>query len=159
MWALSDIPAGEGFALVPCSHRSELPPPSSQLAAQLGVVIQPAMAAGDLLLVSTAAMHGMLPGTHSASQLTCSFISATAPPSDGSLTLPLSRGIREDTARPAWLDDLSPTARAVADPAAFRPEGSPIVLSDGARSWLSEPSPEYAIVHQPLLAVSPPTAA
>jgi hypothetical protein len=136
VWALEDIAEGEGFGLVPCSHQSELPPPP-QLVLDAGAVKQPAMAAGDLLLCSAAALHGLPPRgqQHTRAplrQVTCSFISATAPPTGGSLALPLSRGISENTERPGWLDELSPTARAVVDPEVFRAPNSPAC---GSQRW------------------------
>ena len=84
VWALEDIPEGRGFALVPSSHLSDVEPPphlnsGGDLAAPLSVVLQPAMKAGDLLLVAEATMHG-LPSDAAAAAPQVS----TAPPSASS---------------------------------------------------------------------------
>jgi len=62
--ALTDVKEGEGgFAIVPGSHKANLPPPPAVLRneAPPGVLQQPALKAGDAVLFSEATMHGALP--------------------------------------------------------------------------------------------------
>ena len=120
-----------------------------RLVREMQLVRRPAMKQGDLLLASAAILHGGI-GPPSGRLLSCSFISLTAPPSVGSLATPaLSRGTTVDTPReppryrwhlgcillktpaisfltgPDFLDELSPTARAIIDPHVFRNSGKP----------------------------------
>jgi hypothetical protein len=55
VWALDDVPEGQGFALVPCSHLSDVEPPrclseGEELPGGHVVRAQPRMERGDLLL-------------------------------------------------------------------------------------------------------------
>jgi hypothetical protein len=76
------------------------------------VLVQPAMCAGDVLLVSSACMHGLPPAPPGpqppppADQLACEFISATAPASLGG---PGVRGAALSSHTPSsWGESLCP---------------------------------------------------
>ena len=64
LWALEDVAAGEGgFSLVPCSHKGNVITPENVAtgADDMGLVVQPALKAGDLLVVALSALQGMRP--------------------------------------------------------------------------------------------------
>lgn len=145
VYALEDVAEGEGFAVVSCSHLGEVEPPAvlssgRDLPAPLSVVTQPAMRAGDLLLLAEATMHGLLAGSVGEKQLVCGFISRTAPSSFGSVAEAAARGQHPGQPVPAWMDELSPTARAMLAPELEPAATNQIVMSDGGeRVWLAEP--------------------
>lgn len=61
LWALEDMaPGAGGFALVPCTHKSNVARPEALAsgADEMGLVQQPALKAGDLLIVALAALQG-----------------------------------------------------------------------------------------------------
>ncbi len=62
IWALEDVNAGDGgFVMVPCSHKSNVETPQDVLTGRddMGLVYQPELKAGDLLLVAGAALQGL----------------------------------------------------------------------------------------------------
>ena len=98
VWALADIAEGDGFAVVPCSHLAEIEPPAAlnwgeDLPGPLSVISQPAMRAGDLLLLAEATMHGVVTKPTPGRQLVCGFIARTAPPSVGSQAVASGRSM------------------------------------------------------------------
>ena len=63
-WQLTDVGDGDGgFAVVPGSHKSREPTPRGVRTVEddMGLVVQPAMAAGDVLFFAETATHGTLP--------------------------------------------------------------------------------------------------
>ena len=63
-WQLTDVGEGDGgFAVVPGSHKSREPTPREVRTVEddMGLVVQPAMAAGDVLFFAETATHGTLP--------------------------------------------------------------------------------------------------
>lgn len=74
-------------------------------------------------------------------QLICGFISRTAPPSVGSSALAAARSTTPYDAPPAFLSELSPTARAMMAVPSDEPQPTnQIVQSDGETVWLAEPA-------------------
>ena len=68
VWALADAPAGAGgLTLLPCTHRSVMPTPPAVAAgtdpATNALLRQPAMRAGDLLLIAATTLRGLRPWT------------------------------------------------------------------------------------------------
>ena len=63
-WQLYDVNEGDGgFAIVPGSHKSRFPTPKGvrTVEGDMGLVVQPAMTAGDVLFFAETATHGTLP--------------------------------------------------------------------------------------------------
>lgn len=63
-WQLSDVDEGAGgFAVVPGSHKTREPTPAGVKSVEddMGLVVQPVMAAGDVLFFAETATHGTLP--------------------------------------------------------------------------------------------------
>lgn len=64
LWALSDAAAGDGgFSLAPCTHKANVETPEDVLtgADDLGLTVQPALKAGDLLIAGLTVVQGMRP--------------------------------------------------------------------------------------------------
>ena len=64
LWALEDVEEGDGgFVLVPCSHKGNVATPEELAtgADDMGLVFQPVLKAGDLLIVGLATVQGMRP--------------------------------------------------------------------------------------------------
>ena len=79
LWALTDVVAGDGgFVLVPASHKSQVEAPRQLWEGDdaMGVVEQPTLEAGDLLLCVGAALHGTRPwlGAGPLRLFTCTFV-------------------------------------------------------------------------------------
>ena len=106
--ALADAPAGAGgFVLVPGSHQSEVDTPAGLRSGRddpMGMVRQPVLAAGDLLLCLASTLHGMRPWAGPGAQrlVCCEFISRTAPPSVDSA----APRAEEQADMPAWFAEL-----------------------------------------------------
>ncbi len=124
VWALSDVPGkAGGFHLVAASHRSNVETPAGVRdgSRDMGLWVQPALAAGDLLLCAASTLHGMRPWRGEARPLlACRFVAAEA---RRSLPQP------DEQPPPAWVRDLPPSARAIATPSTGGP--APTVRSDG----------------------------
>jgi hypothetical protein len=111
-WALTDAPSGSGLTLLPASHKPGLPTPDEiradggALAEALQLTLQPALAAGDLLLFASGLMHTVRPtaaDTPAPLILSCEYIAAMARHSP-SFREPLRA---EELAPPAfWCDCL-----------------------------------------------------
>ncbi len=64
LWALEDVQVDDGgFSLVPCSHKDNVVTPENVAtgAKDMGLTLQPALKAGDLLVVALTALQGMRP--------------------------------------------------------------------------------------------------
>ena len=151
VWATADSAEGDGFALVPCSHLGNVEPPERLAAGvdlpdPLSVMLQPALRKGDLLLCAEAIMHGLPPSSSGDAQHCCTFISATAPPSFDSPLPAFARGFDVEAAPKAWLEELSPTARAMVAPSV----GDETVATDGERVWLAPPEATAEVTHPSL---------
>lgn len=111
LWALEDVGAGDGgFVLVPCTHKANVETPAGVAAGgdDMGLVLQPALKAGDLLVVSLAALQGMRPWKGAGRQrlLSYEFVGRGVMRAAG--TGPQAR----QEPRPAWHGELSPEQRA-----------------------------------------------
>ena len=76
VWALADAEAGAGgFVIVPCSHKSNVETPDDVLTGNddMGLTFQPALKAGDLLLVAGAVVQGVRPWKGSGPQRLLSY--------------------------------------------------------------------------------------
>ena len=75
IWALAGSSSGDGgFSLVPCSHKSNVETPEDVLTGQddLGLTVQPALNAGDLLLCAATLLQGVRSGTEASTRNGCS---------------------------------------------------------------------------------------
>lgn len=64
LWALADVNDGDGgFVLIPGTHKSQVETPEDILRGDddLGLIEQPVLKAGDLLLCTETVLHGMRP--------------------------------------------------------------------------------------------------
>lgn len=131
IWALEDVAEGDGgFSLVPCSHKSFVETPSDVLDGRddMGVTVQPALEAGDLVLTVATLLQGMRPWKGKAKRL----LSAGY----------ISRLVRRSNEAPAddpegppqWVDEMTPEQRVILG--VDRPNPAPIVHSDGKRTWV-----------------------
>ena len=120
------------IALVPASHHSTVPAPTALLAGEdelsahgESVLVRPKLAAGDLLVVLSATLHGVL-GTGSgllSAEYICEQAARTA--EVGS----------EDT----WTETLSPEVRAVLQLEDGPGEGVPVLLTDSTGATVLAP--------------------
>ena len=150
VWALADAPAGAGgVVLLPCSHTVNVPVPNCVLSGEdkylesLGMCLQPALRAGDLLLHASTLTQGLRPWRHEGGPqrlATCEFVSVYARPSDFSSDS-LTEGGR--TAELPWMAGLSPEERTVLGLADTAIGPAPPLLSDGKHTWI-DPAAQLA---------------
>jgi len=148
-WALEEMPAGDGsLALIPASHNGNVETPADVLfgADDLGLLEQPNLQAGDLLLCADRLVRGRQPGQPSRPQrmLAYGFVNALVRPHDGSNL--------DDAERRPWSRELTPAEQAVLhDP---QRRGAPaVVLPDGDTCRLEEGD---APIHHPSIYVRNP---
>lgn len=136
IWALEDVGPGDGgLVMVQASHKSNVETPQDLLtgADHMGLVRQPSLQAGDLLLVAESTLQGMRPWTGSAKRLlTYCYAGRAMIQSNG----PGPGG--EGDAPPEWAS-ANPAHKAVL----YRPGGKgsnppPAVNSDGQNTWVEE---------------------
>ena len=136
VWALADAAEGDGgLVVVPASHISTVEPPRDLVsgADDMGLVRQPALRAGDLMIHAASLLTGLRPWRGQGPQrlLACGYVGASVRPSADSEI----RG--EDDGDEEWRASLTPEQRAlVHNP--NRPYPPPVVMSDGERAWLEE---------------------
>ena len=136
LWALADVNEGDGgLVVVPASHNSTVDAPRDLLsgADDMGLVVQPVLQAGDLLLCAESVMRGLRPWKGPGPQrlLECGYISAGVRPSAESEI----KG--EESDMPEWTAALTPLQRAVLhNPNRSYPP--PVVHSDGKTAQIAE---------------------
>ena len=141
-WQLKDCADGDGgFCVIPGSHKSRepLPPELITMEDGMGVVVQPAMRAGDVLFFVETAAHGALPWRADHERRSVLYKYA-------------SRGAARDVGRHFephkrfgdWVAELTPEQRAVLYGSGvhygtheMRDEEQPILESDGERVWVA----------------------
>lgn len=139
VWALTDVePGGGGFVLVPASHKSCVETPSDLMkgADDLGVVRQPALRAGDLLLCAETTLHGVRPWTNGTSTETRRLLAFGY----GGRK---DRSVEEEEPEPEWVSELGPEQQAL-----VRTSETSRVMSDGQKSWVEE---EAGVFHPSIL--------
>lgn len=122
IWVLSDVTPESGeLALVPASHKSyvETPDDLSCGVDVMGVVRQPVLKAGDLLLCAEMTLHRF----NSSNLLVYGYASETA------------KRQSEEEALEDWVRELTPVQQAVV---AGYSDTSPMIISDGKTARLSE---------------------
>ena len=123
IWALTDVEAGDGgFVFVQGSHRSyvETPPNLLSGADNTGLVSQPALKAGDLLLCVETLLHGVRPWKNGSRRLMAFHYLCEQASSTGGMSDP----------PPDWIDELTSEQQAVIAPRG-RPDALPVIMSDG----------------------------
>ena len=135
-WQLTDVGEGEGgFAIVPGSHKSRQPTPRGvrSVEADMGLVVQPAMKAGDVLFFAETATHGTLPWTGNGERRSVlyKFASRGAARAVGRFFTPAER-------HGAWTEELTPEEQAVLyGPGVHMGGKLPTLESDGDSTWIS----------------------
>ncbi len=135
-WALADAGPDEGgLVLIPASHNRNVDVPGDILdgSDEMGLVQQPELKAGDLVLVAGNTVRGTRAWQGRAPQrlLGWSFIA------DGVRPAPGQDRLQKGKSRPDWTAELTPEQRAVVhDPDPVRPLVH--VVTDGKRSWVEE---------------------
>lgn len=142
-WQLADCNDGDGgFCIIPGSHKSREPMPSELITIEdaMGVVVQPAMRAGDVLFFAETAAHGALPwrAEHERRSVLYKFASRAAARDVGRHFEPHKR-------YGEWVNELTPEQRAVLyGPGVhhgtinMRDGEQPLLESDGERVWMTE---------------------
>jgi hypothetical protein len=134
-WQLGDCADGDGgFCIIPGSHKSREPMPPELVTMEdgMGVVVQPAMQAGDVLFFAETAAHGALPwrADHERRSVLYKYASRAAARDVGRHFEPHNR-------YGDWVEELTREQRAVL----FGPGSSrdqPLLESDGDRVWVKE---------------------
>ena len=130
------------MVLLPCSHTVNVPVPGSVLSGKdkylesIGMSLQPALRAGDLLLHASTLAHGLRPWRHEGGPqrlVTCEFVSVYTRPSDFSSDS-LTEGGR--VAELPWMGSLSPEERTVIGLEDTTNRPAPPLLSDGKHAWI-----------------------
>ncbi len=138
LWALSDIDEGDGgFTLVPASHKSAVETPADILDGtdDMGLCVQPALKAGDLLLCVETVLHGVRPWQSQGSRLlNFGYI--------GGFTRRSNEMASTEKELPAWVDEMTAEQRLVMGLEPVYPP--PLVQSDGQRCWVD---PDAGIFH------------
>lgn len=138
VWALADVQAGDGgLVLVPCSHKSNVETPADILTGDddMGLTLQPQLAAGDLLLYAGTNLQGMRPWRGSGPQRLLSYGYA-------SRAAILHAGSGPETHAeilPEWMEELEPEQRAVLHkPGYANTTPPPNIDSDGKTCTLAD---------------------
>ncbi|MBI85100.1 MAG: hypothetical protein CMJ81_18045 [Planctomycetaceae bacterium] len=121
VWCLEDTrPGEEGIVLVPASHNRRMEPPQKLLSGETDseMTEEPALAAGDLLLVAETTLRGVRGRPRLVESL---FTSAMMMPNGGFA----------ETPAPAWTLELDPEQQVIVGPRTTGRGGT--VLSDGQR--------------------------
>ena len=144
VWALQPGATTGGYACVAGSLKGtlEVPPHLREATAagaaplaNLGILQQPPLAAGDVLLISAAALHGARPpaaGGTGPRLLRCEFLSHMA-------RLDAATDGHDPAREPAWTRELTEVERTVIGLAPQRRvggDGHPIVRAAGGEAWL-----------------------
>ena len=136
IWALADVDENAGgLVIVPASHNSTVDAPQDLVDGtdDMGLVVQPTLKAGDLLLCATSLTHGLRPWRGPGPQrlLASTYLSDRIRPSaDSAIT-------GDDDAMPDWTAELTEVQRAVLHNP-NRPYPPPVVHSDGQTVQLAK---------------------
>ena len=137
-WALAEVGPGDGgLVVVPASHNSTVDAPRDLVDGtdDMGLLEQPVLQAGDLMICAESLMRGLqpVPGTATQRLLECTYISAGVRPGMESEI----DGAGDEM--PEWTAELTELERAVLhNPGRSQP--FPVVHSDGQQVRLAEES-------------------
>ena len=135
-WALSDVGADDGgLVLIPCSHNSNVETPEEVIdgSDEMGLVRQPDLKAGDLLLCAGNLVQGARPWRGKGPQwmLRWTYVAARVRHHSGNGRL------GKPPSMPGWTSQLPPEQWAVVvNPDPFEPPVN--VVTDGETSWVEE---------------------
>jgi len=159
-WALADVNEGDGgFALVPCSHKSNVETPEGVLTGQddMGLTLQPVLKAGDALICAETALHGVRPWRGKGPQRLLTYWYAAR-----GAVQSLGTGHRtEEDPMPGWVAEMTPEQRAVYYlPGYRRFDPAPALGSDGERCWVEEEATRNGTseLHPPSIYVRDPNS-
>lgn len=143
VWALAEVPANAGgLILLPASHTVNIPVPDCVLNGEddylesLGMCLQPALQAGDLLLHANTLAHGLRPWAYTEGPqrlASCEFISVYARPSN--LSADCITPDKRNESFP-WIANLNTAERTVLGLEDTPTTPAPPLLSDGHQTWL-----------------------
>ena len=149
LWALEDAGAGDGgFALVPCTHKSNVATPRGVATGtgDMGLTYQPALKAGDLLIVSLATLQGMR-GEGQQRLLSYEYVGR------GVISSPGTGSEVEKEPRPEWHAQLSAVQRAsLHKPGYNSTTPPPTIVTDGKTVTVDE---SRAVFHPSFLQPNP----
>ena len=149
LWALEDAGAGDGgFALVPCTHKSNVATPRGVATGtgDMGLTYQPALKAGDLLIVSLSTLQGMR-GEGQQRLLSYEYVGR------GVIRSPGTGSEVEKEPRPEWHAQLSAVQRAsLHKPGYNSTTPPPTIVTDGKTVTVDE---SRAVFHPSFLQPNP----
>ena len=143
VWALEDVAEGDGgFVVVQASHKSNVETPDDLATGidDMGLVVQPALKAGDLFLVAVPTLQGVRPWKSEPKRLLSYWYAARAAIQSNPV------GPHSETeSLPRWADEATPAQKAVMYVPGYKGSSPPPVLNtDGEETWVEESSP---VVH------------
>ena len=143
VWALADAEAGAGgFVIVPCSHRSNVETPDDVLTGNddMGLTQQPALRAGDLLIVAGALLQGMRAWKGVGPQRLLSYEFAGR----GVIRTPGTGPAAGEDPAPEWMSAITAEQRASLHRPGYRTTTPPpTILTDGKSVRLDESRDVY----------------
>ena len=131
IWALADVKEGDGgFVMVPGTHKSNVETPEDVAIGrdEMGLVFQPSLETGDLLLVAGTILQGMRPWSGTGPQRLLSYPYAGRAALQSAGTGPKTK----ENSSPEWHRDISVEQSA----SLYRPDYQdsvppPVVVTDG----------------------------
>lgn len=143
VWALEDVAEGDGgLVVVQASHKSNVQTPDDLADGvdDMGVVVQPALKAGDLFLIAAPTLQGVRPWKGESKRLLTYWYAARAAIQSNPV------GPNSETeSLPGWADEATPEQKAVMYTPGFKGSNPPPVLNtDGEKTWVEE---DPTVVH------------
>lgn len=150
LWALEEVAVGDGgFTLVPCSHKGNVVTPKNVATGtdDMGLAVQPALKAGDLLIVALSTLQGMRPWQGAGRQRLLSYEYV------GRGVIRSAGAAAGAAPKPAWHADLHEVQRAsLYKPGYADTTPPPTIVTDGKSAALAAASEIY---HPSFLQVDP----
>lgn len=152
LWALEDVNEGDGgFSLVPCSHKGYVATPEDVAtgAGDMGLTYQPALKAGDLLIVALSTLQGMRSWRGDGRQRLLSYEYVGRGVIGKAGTGPMV----DEEPRPEWHGELSAAQRAsLYKPGYAETTPPPTIVTDGKTTRVD---PSRAVFHPAFLQQDP----
>ena len=143
IWVLEDVAQGDGgLVVVQASHKSNVQTPHDLATGvdDMGLVVQPALKAGDLFLVAASTLQGVRPWKGEPKRLLTYQYAGRAIIQSNPL------GPRSETeSLPGWAEGATPEQKAVMYTPGFKDSNPPPVLNtDGEETWVEE---DTTVIH------------
>ena len=143
IWALDDVAEGDGgLVVVQASHKSNVQTPDDLANGvdDMGVVVQPALKAGDLFFVAAPTLQGVQPWKGAPKRLLSYWYAARAAIQSNPV------GPHSETeSLPGWADEATPEQKAVMYTPGFKGSSPPPVINtDGEKTWVEE---DTSVIH------------